>query len=89
MEGTNLDTGSATRAGEYSFADRTYARLLDKLADQHFAGVSADLKANILDFYQDPNADVATKKNPKEWQKVESEIQSLRATTEAGAAGSK
>lgn len=86
---TNLDTGSPTRAGDYGLADKTYAKLLDKLADQHFVGVTSNLKANILDFYQNPDADVATKQNPKEWQKVEAEIEGLRAAPETGAAGAK
>jgi hypothetical protein len=76
---TNLDTGRPTHPADYALADKTYAKLLEKLADERFAGVSSQLKANLLEYYQDPNAPIATKKNPKEWQRVESEIQSLRA----------
>jgi Zinc dependent phospholipase C len=76
---TNLDTGSPTKAGNYALADKTYAKLVHKLADQHFAGVSPDLKADILGFYRDANAPIATKSDPKEWQKLEAEIENLRS----------
>ena len=47
----NLDTGAETAPGEYDLADKTYAKLLDKLADKHFAPLTPALQANILEFY--------------------------------------
>lgn len=47
----NLDTGAETGPGEYELADKTYAKLLDKLADKQFAPLTPALQANILEFY--------------------------------------
>jgi hypothetical protein len=47
----DLDTGEPVSPGEYMLADRTYDKLLVKLAAKKFAGVSPELRANILAFY--------------------------------------
>ncbi len=50
----DLDTGQPSRAGEYALADKTYARLLEKLQERHFTNVDAALRENILAFYSAP-----------------------------------
>jgi Zinc dependent phospholipase C len=55
----NLDTGHATRRGEYEPADEAYAELLDKLDDRHFAAVPPALRADILRFYASAPANAA------------------------------
>jgi hypothetical protein len=47
----NLDTGAETAPGEYDLADKTYAKLLDKLAEKNFAPLTPPLQANILAYY--------------------------------------
>src|SRR5712691_4885678 len=47
----NLDTGAETAPGEYELADKTYAKLIDKLSEKHFAGLTPPLQANILEYY--------------------------------------
>lgn len=79
LENDNFDTGSTTGPGEYPLADKTYADLLDHLAKQNFAGVNPEIRAAILDYYSDPNAAQATKKNKKEWVKLTKEVSDLRA----------
>jgi hypothetical protein len=37
--------------GEYALTDQTYDRLLKKLAESKFTGVSSALRGNILRFY--------------------------------------
>jgi hypothetical protein len=81
----DFDTGKPTRSGEYSLADETYAKLLDKLADSKFSGLSHDLGKDILDFYQDPNAPNAIKKKPDRWNKTMAELDQLKATQVAAA----
>ena len=68
----NFDIGKPTVAGEYLGADLAYDKLLDKLAGHKFAGVSADLRGNILDYYKDrkPPVSPPTKKAGAEWAKV-------------------
>ncbi len=68
----DFDIGKPTIAGEYLGADLTYDKLLDKLAGHKFAGVSADLRGNILDYYKGrkPPVSPPTKKASAEWAKV-------------------
>jgi hypothetical protein len=47
----DLDTGKTVSPGEYVFTDRTYDRLLVKLAQKAFDGVTPELGENILTFY--------------------------------------
>lgn len=63
----DFDTGNATHAGEYSLTDETYANLLLKLADNHFAQATPELKANLLDFYTDPKPPAFAAKDPHKW----------------------
>jgi len=88
LTNTDFDTGHDTRAGEYKFTDDTYARLLDQLAGHNFDQITPELRANILAFYSDPNAPIATKKKPAAWQKTQDELARLRALPDAmGSAG--
>jgi hypothetical protein len=47
----DLDTGKLVEEGEYEFTDRTYDRLLVKLAAKKFEGVTPELRENIVGFY--------------------------------------
>ena len=79
LTNTDFDTGKATVAGEYGLTDKAYARLLDQLAGHNFDKLSRELRQNILAFYGDPGAPVATKKKPDDWKKTEAELEKLRA----------
>lgn len=75
---TDFDTGTPTKAGVYVLADDTYAHLLNDLAQHKFQGVTPELRQNILDFYSNLHAPLATKRNPDAWKKIEQEVQSLK-----------
>jgi hypothetical protein len=47
----DLDTGRSVSPGEYALTDRTYDKLLVRLAEKKFDGVTPELRANILRFY--------------------------------------
>ncbi len=79
----NFDTGSVTHPGEYPLADKTYADLVDRLAKDHFAQVSPALRKDILDYYSDPNAPNAIKKNKKQWERVAREVDDLKTVAVA------
>jgi hypothetical protein len=81
LPNTDFDTGRMTQAGEYVLTDKAYARLLDQLAEHDFAQITPDLRTNILAFYRDANAPVATKRNTGAWQKIQDEVQHLKAVT--------
>ena len=74
----NFDTGDFTGPGKYHLNDTTQAKLLDALAKQNFSGTSPDLRHELLDFFGHPDAPYAVKKNPKEWAKVQAELEQLK-----------
>ena len=76
----DFDTGRETRAGEYSLADKTYVHLLNDLAKHDFAQATPQLRQNILSFYSNPNAPIATKKNSKAWRTAQEELEKLKMT---------
>ncbi len=87
LDNRDLDTGEVTRAGEYGLGDDTYAKLLDKLAENNFAQVTPDLRDNMLAFYSNLNAPIATKRHPERWQKTLAQIEQLKSASMAGASG--
>jgi hypothetical protein len=81
LPNSNFDTGDPTQPGAYFMADQTYAHLLDSLAKDQFKSVSADLRSDILAYYRDSAAPIATKKNAKEWASVTKELEELKSAT--------
>ena len=77
----NFDLGQPPAAGKYLGADQAYDKLLAKLADRKFAGVSPELRANVLDYYKDrkPPAASSDKKASAEWAKTMVQLDQLQA----------
>ncbi len=81
----NLDLGEPPLAGQYKGADEAYAKLVGQLADKQFAGVSGDLRQNILAYYDGSKPSAPA--NPTEKEKAESakllqELDQLKAVPE-------
>ncbi len=74
----DLDTGYLVRPGGYRLTDQTYAELLNKLTAEPDRRIPTGLQQNILAYYSDPNAPIATKKNPKAWKRVQADLIVLR-----------
>lgn len=79
LPNTDFDTGKMTYAGEYVLTDKAYAHLLDQLAQGDFQQITPELRENILGFYHDAKAPVATKKNSQSWEKTEGELEKLKS----------
>jgi len=75
----DCDTGKETRAGEYVLADQTYGHLLNDLADRNFENVPPELRENILAFFKSPDAVVVAKGKPKNWKRLQAELQQLKS----------
>jgi len=73
-----FDTGGVTGPGKYRLYDDTQAELLDALAKQNFSGASSELRTELLEFFGHPDAPYATKSKPKEWARVQVELEQLR-----------
>lgn len=77
LPNANFDVGLITGAGGYKLCDRTYAQLLDKLKG-HYAEMPPELRRNVLTFYGDLSAPIATKTDSGEWEKVLRELNELK-----------
>jgi hypothetical protein len=82
----NFDTGSITAPGVYKLTDKAQAKLLDDLAKDKFAGVSPEMRAELLEYLGHVDAPYAMKKNKKDWNKVEAELDELKNTPPPAAA---
>ena len=78
---SDLDTGNATAAGEYSLTDTTYAKLLRTLAEKHFALTTPALRSDVLNFYSDLSRPDAARKHKDEWNKTLQALAALKGTT--------
>src|SRR5271154_1422594 len=82
----NFDVGEATGPGKYAMNDDAHAKLLGMLADRKFAGVSPELRDELLHFYSEPDAPYATKRDPKAWATVQLELSQLKSAAPSVAA---
>jgi hypothetical protein len=74
----NFDLGEVSGPGKYKLSDTTHAKLLDKLADQKFAGMTPKIRAELLDFFSASDTPFAMKKDKKVWAKVQTELEELK-----------
>ena len=77
----DFDTGKKTVAGEYRLTDQAYSKLIRKLDERKFDLLTPELRADVLQFYVDPKAQIATKKDAEQWQKTLDSLRALKATT--------
>jgi hypothetical protein len=80
LANTNFDTGRASAWGEYSLADKTYRQFLDRLDRHHFAGVSPDLRSDLLRFFSSRPADARPNEYPVP-PDVQRQLTALRQST--------
>jgi hypothetical protein len=81
----NFDTGDLTGPGKYKLNDQTQAELLDDLAKNNFSGISPELRAELLEFFGHPDAPYSIKRKPKDWSKVQAELEQLKSAVPAPA----
>jgi hypothetical protein len=78
----DFDTAREPRLGEYPLSDKTYARLLDDLTKKGLAGLSPDLRENILGYYSRGSlTNIYSRKERKAWEKIQVELTLLKRTT--------
>jgi Zinc dependent phospholipase C len=82
----DCDTGRETRAGEYALTDKTYAHLVDQLSRKNSDPISPALRENLLQFYANPNAPVATRKDARAWRQLQDQLQQLKQRAAASPA---
>jgi hypothetical protein len=84
----NFDTGEITGPGKYKLTDETQAKLLDALTKQKFIGASPEIRAELLEYFGHPDASYAMKRKPKEWARVQAELEELKNAAPPAAATS-
>jgi hypothetical protein len=76
-----LDTGEPDRAGRYVPADKAYAELLDRHAQDHFAEMPKELAEDMLAHFRDRNAAVSFEDDQSKRAKILAEVNELQSTT--------
>jgi hypothetical protein len=74
----NLDVGTSTGAGKYRLTDVAYSQLLHRLQG-HYTELPQELRSNILAFYHDLEAPIATKMNGNDWARLIQELDHLHS----------
>lgn len=74
----DLDTGLKVKPGGYKLTDETYAKLVHRLTADGTAALPRRLQEDILDYYSDPNAPIATKRNKGKWKRLNEELRKVR-----------
>jgi hypothetical protein len=77
----NFDLGEVSGPGKYQLSDTTHARLLDQLAEQKFAGMTPEIRAELVDFFSATDAPFVMKKDKKAWAKLQTELEELKSTS--------
>ena len=75
----DLDTGRVVQPGGYSLTDSTYAQLLHRITQQPTQAIPPGIKREIQAYYANPDAPIATKKNPAQWAQVQADLTTLAA----------
>jgi hypothetical protein len=88
LEDKNYDVGVVTPAGAYRLDDNVQAYWLGLLAGKNFETVTPAIRNELLSYYRDLNAPIATKRDKKKWRQLVAELQKLKtAMPQSAAAG--
>lgn len=78
IDDLDLDTGAPAVPGSYRLMDKTYAKLLDRIVYIR-QPIPARIKRDLLAYYANPKAPIATKKHKRAWRKVQRELTILES----------
>ena len=83
FQNLDLDTGKPTQPGEYRLADDAYSKLARTLAEKHFAAATAPLESDVLSFFANPDAAIATRRNKRAWRDTLHAIEEMKQAASA------
>lgn len=78
LKNRDLDTGNPVRPSGYRLTDLTYADLAHRLALHPQQPIPPGVKEDVLAYYQDLSLPFATKRNPRAWAVLQTDLASLR-----------
>jgi hypothetical protein len=79
LEPRNYDVGIITPAGSYRLDDQAQCYWLTLLAAKNLTTVTPAIRRELLSYYNDLEAPIATKKDKKKWRQLVAELQQLQA----------
>jgi len=74
----NFDLGTTSAPGEYELNDEAHAKLLNKLSEQDFAGLTPEIRGELLGYFGAKDAQFKMKKDKKAWARLQTELEVLR-----------
>jgi hypothetical protein len=77
LEPKNYDVGVVTLAGQYRLDDNVQAYWLNLLAKKNFSSLTPAIRSELLRYYSDPNAPIATRKDKRKWRELVAQLQEL------------
>jgi hypothetical protein len=90
LTNSNIDLGVVSPPGQYKLGDSARAKLLDQLAEQKFAGMTPEIRQELLGYFERPDTPFALKKDKKAWARLQTELAELKGSGQAQqAAGEK
>jgi hypothetical protein len=79
LEPRNYDVGVVTPAGSYRLDDQAQCYWLTLLAAKNLTTLTPAIRNELLSYYSDLEAPIATKKDKKKWWQLVGELQQLKA----------
>ncbi|MBV9767508.1 MAG: zinc dependent phospholipase C family protein, partial [Acidobacteriaceae bacterium] len=79
LEPKNYDVGVVTSAGAYRLDDDIQAYWLALLAGKNFATVTPAMRGELLEYYKDLKAPIATQRDAKKWRQLMAELKQLKS----------
>lgn len=74
----NFDTGDVTAPGKYQLNDDAATKLLEELSKNKFKDASPELRADLLEYFADPDTPFTLKRKKKAWARVEMNLDQLK-----------
>jgi hypothetical protein len=78
LKNGNFDTGGFSAPGQYRMNDFAHAKLLDELAGQKYAGMTAEIREELVTYFASADSLAAIKKDKKAWAKLQTELAALK-----------
>jgi len=74
----NFDTGGVTAPGKYHLNDDAVTKLLEELGKNNFKDVPPELRADLLEYFADPDTPFTLKRDRKGWSRLQTSLDQLK-----------
>jgi hypothetical protein len=88
LSNDNFDTVGVTAPGKYHLNDDAVTKLLEELSKNNFKDASPELRADLLEYFADPDTPFTLKRKKKAWARVEMNLDQLKTAAPPAASSS-